>query len=217
MAGKTGTAQKVANGHYDPTKWVSSFVGVVPADDPRLVIIVVLDEPQGGHLGGAVAAPIFKEIAEEALRYLHVPPSAPWRPGAEGAARARAARAPASGRSPGMPTRQRAETRRDGTAARRRRAGRRSGAGGKVGRGRGSRGGRGTDAPAEPVTVPDFSGMSLGQAIHAARKSGVELAFDDPRGGRPAWRCASARRPGRRPAAWSAGWRSGGENDRAGA
>ena len=60
-----------------PTKWVSSFVGVVPAEDPRLVIIVVVDEPQGGHLGGAVAAPIFKEIAEQALRYLHVPPTTP--------------------------------------------------------------------------------------------------------------------------------------------
>src|SRR5206468_10407471 len=75
VAGKTGTAQKVANGHYDPTKWVSSFVGAVPAEDPRLAIIVILDEPQGGHLGGAVAAPIFKEIAEQALRYLHVAPS----------------------------------------------------------------------------------------------------------------------------------------------
>ena len=64
VGGKTGTAQKVANGHYDPTKWVSSFVGVVPIEAPRLAIIVVVDEPQGGHLGGAVAAPIFKEIAE---------------------------------------------------------------------------------------------------------------------------------------------------------
>src|SRR3954468_2750936 len=77
VGGKTGTAQKVANGHYDPTKWVSSFVGVVPADDPRRVIMVIMDEPQGGHLGGAVAAPIFKEIAEQSLRYLHVPPTGP--------------------------------------------------------------------------------------------------------------------------------------------
>ena len=74
-AARPGTAQKVANGHYDPSKWVSSFVGVVPAEDPRLVIMVIVDEPQGGHLGGAVAAPIFKEIAEQALRYLHVPPT----------------------------------------------------------------------------------------------------------------------------------------------
>src|SRR6185503_6253263 len=77
VGGKTGTAQKVANGHYDASKWVSSFVGVVPAEDPRLAIMVIMDEPQGGHLGGAVAAPIFKEIAEQSLRYLHVPPTAP--------------------------------------------------------------------------------------------------------------------------------------------
>ncbi len=75
VGGKTGTAQKVSNGHYDPNKWVSSFVGVVPIGAPRLAVIVVVDEPQGGHLGGAVAAPIFREIGEQALRYLHVPPT----------------------------------------------------------------------------------------------------------------------------------------------
>jgi len=75
VAGKTGTAQKVSGGHYDSTKWVSSFIGFAPADDPRVAIAVMVDEPQGAHLGGAVAAPIFKEIAEEALRYLHVVPS----------------------------------------------------------------------------------------------------------------------------------------------
>lgn len=75
VAGKTGTAQKVSGGRYDPNKWVSSFVGFAPADDPRVAIVVMVDEPQGGHLGGAVAGPIFKEIAEQALRYLHVPPS----------------------------------------------------------------------------------------------------------------------------------------------
>jgi cell division protein FtsI (penicillin-binding protein 3) len=75
VAGKTGTAQKVSGGHYDSTKWLSSFIGFAPADDPRVAIAVMVDEPQGGHLGGAVAAPIFKEITEQALRYLHVPPS----------------------------------------------------------------------------------------------------------------------------------------------
>jgi cell division protein FtsI (penicillin-binding protein 3) len=75
VAGKTGTAQKVSGGHYDSTKWVSSFIGFAPADDPRVVIAVMVDEPQGAHLGGAVAAPIFKEIAEQTLRYLHVPPT----------------------------------------------------------------------------------------------------------------------------------------------
>ncbi|MES1171970.1 MAG: penicillin-binding protein 2 [Bacteroidota bacterium] len=75
VAGKTGTAQKVSGGHYDASKWVSSFIGFAPADNPRVAIAVLVDEPQGGHLGGAVAAPIFREIAEQALRYLHVPPS----------------------------------------------------------------------------------------------------------------------------------------------
>jgi len=75
VAGKTGTAQKVSGGHYDASKWVSSFIGFVPAEAPRVAITVMVDEPQGAHLGGAVAAPIFKEIAEQALRYLHVPPS----------------------------------------------------------------------------------------------------------------------------------------------
>ncbi|MEO5770146.1 MAG: penicillin-binding protein 2 [Polyangia bacterium] len=75
VAGKTGTAQKVSGGHYDASKWVSSFIGFAPADDPRVAIAVMVDEPQGAHLGGAVAAPIFKEIAEQTLRYLHVPPS----------------------------------------------------------------------------------------------------------------------------------------------
>jgi membrane peptidoglycan carboxypeptidase len=75
VAGKTGTAQKVSGGHYDASKWVSSFIGFAPAEDPRIALVVMVDEPQGGHLGGAIAAPIFKEIAEQALRYLHVAPT----------------------------------------------------------------------------------------------------------------------------------------------
>jgi cell division protein FtsI (penicillin-binding protein 3) len=75
VAGKTGTAQKVTGGHYDSSKWVSSFIGFAPAHAPRIALIVMVDEPQGVHLGGAVAAPVFKEIAEQALRYLHVSPS----------------------------------------------------------------------------------------------------------------------------------------------
>ena len=72
VAGKTGTAQKVENGRYSKQKWVSSFVGYLPADDPRLVIAVVVDEPQKHHYGGVVAAPIFKRIAEASLDYLHI-------------------------------------------------------------------------------------------------------------------------------------------------
>ena len=73
VAGKTGTAQKVVNGRY--AAWVASFIGVIPADDPRLVIGIVVDEPEPEHRGGMVAAPAFKQVAEAALRYLAVPPT----------------------------------------------------------------------------------------------------------------------------------------------
>ena len=77
VAGKTGTAQKVdpVAGGYSADKRVSSFVGFVPAEDPRLVILVVLDEPQGQTYGGVVAGPVFSRIAEQSLRYLHVEPA----------------------------------------------------------------------------------------------------------------------------------------------
>ncbi len=187
VGGKTGTAQKVANGHYDPTKWVSSFLGVVPIEDPRLAIIVVVDEPQGGHLGGAVAAPIFKEIAEEALRYLHVPPTT-----AVVAERQRQVRArqtgketladedrPRAGGRRGRPatTRRRPIFRSTTTRSARIRRWPRSGT-----RSRGPKGGAAAGAAVDRIDVPDFTGMSLGQAIHAAHKTGVELAFDDPEG-----------------------------------
>lgn len=75
VAGKTGTSQKIdpKTGTYSHERYVSSFVGFLPADDPKLSIIVVVDEPQGSIYGGSVAAPIFKEIAEQALTYLKIP------------------------------------------------------------------------------------------------------------------------------------------------
>jgi len=79
VAGKTGTAQKAGRGGYYADRFVGSFAGYVPADRPRLVILVVLDDPRGQHYGGTVAAPVFREIAEGALRYLGVPPSIPSR------------------------------------------------------------------------------------------------------------------------------------------
>ena len=77
VAGKTGTAQKVSGGRYDPDKWLASFVGIVPVEDPRLVISVFVDEPNPTHLGGKVAAPVFREIAEATLKYLNISPTHP--------------------------------------------------------------------------------------------------------------------------------------------
>jgi cell division protein FtsI (penicillin-binding protein 3) len=74
LAGKTGTAQKVENGTYSDTKYVASFVGFAPAQHPKLLVAVVVDEPQYVHVGGAVAAPVFGEIASFALPYLGISP-----------------------------------------------------------------------------------------------------------------------------------------------
>jgi cell division protein FtsI/penicillin-binding protein 2 len=78
VAGKTGTAQKPSpSGGYAPDRYLASFLGIVPADHPRLVIFVMLDEPRGQYFGGAVAAPVFRAVAAQVLWYLHVPPAAP--------------------------------------------------------------------------------------------------------------------------------------------
>jgi cell division protein FtsI (penicillin-binding protein 3) len=76
VAGKTATAQKVdpATGKYSPDLYTASFVGMVPAERPRLVIAVVLDEPMIGHYGGDLAGPVFRRVAEASLRYLGVTP-----------------------------------------------------------------------------------------------------------------------------------------------
>jgi cell division protein FtsI (penicillin-binding protein 3) len=81
VAGKTGTAHKEENGGYSRHRYVSSFVGLAPASDPRLVIAVMLDEPSAGqYFGGAVAAPVFSAVMGGALRMLGVPPDAPLKP-----------------------------------------------------------------------------------------------------------------------------------------
>jgi cell division protein FtsI/penicillin-binding protein 2 len=77
VAGKTGTAAKPdPRGGYSTSRYVASFVGVVPASNPRLVILVTVDEPHGAIWGGVVAAPAFQEIAKFALQYLEIPPDA---------------------------------------------------------------------------------------------------------------------------------------------
>jgi cell division protein FtsI (penicillin-binding protein 3) len=78
VAGKTGTAFKSAGGRYTG-KQVSSFAGMAPVDNPRIVTMVVIDEPQGAGTtanGGMVAAPAFSKVTEDALRMLQVPPDA---------------------------------------------------------------------------------------------------------------------------------------------
>jgi cell division protein FtsI (penicillin-binding protein 3) len=74
LAGKTGTAEKAEDGGYSETKYVASFVGFAPADDPELLVAVIVDEPIYDHSGGGVAAPVFGEIAEFALPYLGISP-----------------------------------------------------------------------------------------------------------------------------------------------
>jgi cell division protein FtsI (penicillin-binding protein 3) len=74
LAGKTGTAQKVVGGTYSEDEYVASFVGFAPAQRPKLLVAVVVDEPLYVHTGGEVAAPVFGEVAEFALPYLGVSP-----------------------------------------------------------------------------------------------------------------------------------------------
>ena len=75
VAGKTGTAQKAVPGKgYVEDKWIASFVGFVPADNPRLAISVTVDEPLINHYGGTVAAPTLRRIADQSLKYLGISP-----------------------------------------------------------------------------------------------------------------------------------------------
>lgn len=74
VAGKTGTAQKIIDGRYAPGKYIGSFVAVAPADDPKIAVLVIVDEPQGVYYGGSVAAPVAGDLIEETLNYLDVPP-----------------------------------------------------------------------------------------------------------------------------------------------
>ena len=75
VAGKTGTAQKVVGRAFSKSKYNSLFIGFVPAENPVLAIVVVVDEPKGAIYGGVVAAPIFREIADQSLRFLGYYPS----------------------------------------------------------------------------------------------------------------------------------------------
>lgn len=75
VAGKTGTAQKAVPGiGYAKGKYVASFLGFVPADDPEICVGVFVDEPKGSYYGGVVAAPVFAKVSSEVLKYLDIPP-----------------------------------------------------------------------------------------------------------------------------------------------
>ena len=74
IAGKTGTAYIAGPKVYDKHRYISSFVGMAPANDPQLVVAVVIREPQDEHFGGLVAAPLFSKIMSGALRLLDIPP-----------------------------------------------------------------------------------------------------------------------------------------------
>ncbi len=73
-AGKTGTAQMVVNGVYAPGQYVASFIGMIPAEHPRYVIYVKIEDPQGVYYGGSVAGPVFTKIAREAMLHAGVLP-----------------------------------------------------------------------------------------------------------------------------------------------
>ena len=73
MGGKNGTAQKFVDGAYSKTKYVASFIGAAPMDDPQVVCLVVIDEPGSyPYYGGTIAAPVCGRILEDALAYLGV-------------------------------------------------------------------------------------------------------------------------------------------------
>ncbi len=76
VAGKTGTAQKAGPHGYRSGSYISSFIGIMPADKPRLVIITIIDEPHAGSIfGGAIAAPVVQAVGQRALQYLNILPT----------------------------------------------------------------------------------------------------------------------------------------------
>jgi membrane peptidoglycan carboxypeptidase len=208
VAGKTGTAQKTAGGRY-VDRYVGSFIGIAPSDKPRVVVGVWIDEPTPEHLGGLVAAPVFREITEAVLRYLTVLPSEPIvvvkgkagaPPGAgsvpAGGEKARSAAgggtASAGGDSSATlaaalvasPADLDANDADEGPGTDQPLIAEGEGLLGELDEEEGAEGDEATAAEAEgagrdeAVTVPSFAGMSLGQAVRAARRAGVELVPD---------------------------------------
>jgi cell division protein FtsI (penicillin-binding protein 3) len=155
FGGKTGTAQKVdpVTRHYSTDKWASSFVGFAPLEDPRLVLFVMIDEPTGTHYGSMVAGPVFQETVNDALHWLGVLPSQ-----AVSADENRSMLAPLGAGDIGQ---------------------QRSKFGEVTGRSEAAE--LDEDEPRDEPgrrtaeNVPDFSGMSIGEALVAAEKVGLHL------------------------------------------
>ncbi|HHY45024.1 MAG TPA: PASTA domain-containing protein [Firmicutes bacterium] len=74
LAGKTGTSNKVINGVLAEGKYLAWFIGFAPANDPKIALLIMIDEPKGAYYGGQIAAPVFQAIMRDVLRYLEVPP-----------------------------------------------------------------------------------------------------------------------------------------------
>jgi cell division protein FtsI (penicillin-binding protein 3) len=148
FAGKTGTAQKVdpLTRHYSPAFWAASFVGFAPKENPRLVLFVMIDEPTGAHHGSDVAGPVWQEVMIDSLRWLGVPPDAPMV-----ATNDKDGDADKHGKkAPPPPEVDDASDEEEPAMA------------------------LDDDGDGE-AAVPDFTGMSLAEALQAARKAGLRL------------------------------------------
>jgi cell division protein FtsI/penicillin-binding protein 2 len=75
IAGKTGTAQIPVEGRYDATKTIASFIGFAPADDPKFLMVVIIDRPSTSIYGSETAAPLFFKVAKNLLAYYNIPPT----------------------------------------------------------------------------------------------------------------------------------------------
>jgi cell division protein FtsI (penicillin-binding protein 3) len=159
FAGKTGTAQKVdpLTRHYSTDKWASSFVGFAPAEDPRLIVFVMIDEPQGTHYGSMVAGPVFADVMADALRWMNVPPNvavaAAEKKDAKASAKANASDA-ASVSVSVKPSVSDNDDESDGDEAVVAIA---------------------DEAEGARSDVPDFTGMSVGEALDVARRVGLRV------------------------------------------
>ena len=163
FAGKTGTAQKVdpVTRHYSPTNWVASFVGFAPYRSPRIVLYVMIDEPYGSHHGSEVAGPVWQDVMIDALRWLGVPPTEPLV-----AANDAGDKRPAKVTAP--PTIEEPEDASEPQPVVEE---------GEPAGGAGRAGGdpRAGDEARARRELPDFAGMSMAEALQAARRVGVRL------------------------------------------